>query len=576
MNSISFENFRKFAKFPTIDLGDVTVLVGGNNSGKSTVVKALLLCADNLLLMRMNDRRRDESKSPFFFNKPLFRFDANGFHDVKIKEFARAIYNKPVEKLDFIAVMHGMNKTKSLPTSITFKFGIGQFIFTFIVSGNRDERTTTGDVDCIIIEDTKSNVRYTNNYANHNMRYEVLNADFGEQLSLFKQLYQEFKNVKASLERANDEGDIEAISNMTSLLDKKKMQIKSLLEIDGEDADISDRALKRRFLKKNRETKATYDNLPLGIIFNEIAEPVVLNVISNIHNFATTKEPAPKGMKNEDPNEYHLIMEHYAMLDGFRRDMAQDENIFIQSRRDLKDLLDSLRVEYISTHAVNQNTLYNTADENDYIAQTVHHFWRKKINTGDIEYEFVREWMQRFEIGIDFKIDPIVPGEAYTVSVTEEDGNSVSLADKGMGSIQMMVLLLRLATILYEHRARFNQKYDKWISPIIVIEEPEQNLHPKMQSLLADLFYHLGREENCKFLIETHSEYLIRKSQVLVAEENFSDEEELKENNIFKVYYLPSDGTVPYEMQYRKDGCFANDFGEGFFDEAEKLAFNVL
>ena len=41
-NKIGFSNFRKFANFPEIDLGDITILVGGNNSGKSTLVKAFL------------------------------------------------------------------------------------------------------------------------------------------------------------------------------------------------------------------------------------------------------------------------------------------------------------------------------------------------------------------------------------------------------------------------------------------------------------------------------------------------------------------------------------------------------
>ena len=42
MNSIGFKNFRRFQNFPEIDLGDITILVGGNNAGKSTLVN--LVC----------------------------------------------------------------------------------------------------------------------------------------------------------------------------------------------------------------------------------------------------------------------------------------------------------------------------------------------------------------------------------------------------------------------------------------------------------------------------------------------------------------------------------------------------
>lgn len=99
-NKIGFSNFRKFAKFPEIDLGDITILVGGNNSGKSTLVKAFLLCVDNLRMMRMSDRRRENRNNIFSFNKPMFRFDANIYHDVKVKTFTRAIHNKPVPACD--------------------------------------------------------------------------------------------------------------------------------------------------------------------------------------------------------------------------------------------------------------------------------------------------------------------------------------------------------------------------------------------------------------------------------------------------------------------------------------------
>ena len=48
MKQIGFKNFRKFENFPTIELGDITILVGGNNAGKSTVVKAILLITEFL------------------------------------------------------------------------------------------------------------------------------------------------------------------------------------------------------------------------------------------------------------------------------------------------------------------------------------------------------------------------------------------------------------------------------------------------------------------------------------------------------------------------------------------------
>lgn len=579
--TISFTNFRRFANFPKIDLGEITILVGGNNSGKSTIVKALLLCIDNLRLMRMSDRRQKESKSVLSFSKPLFRFDANGIHDIKIKEFARAIHNKPVEITGVDAMTLNIKKKKSLPTSMQFKFTLSPFEFTFVVSGDRDERSTYGDVDRILIEDLQSHVRYTNDYSSNTMCYEVLNAGGEEEVSLTRKLVQDLKKAQQDLNKANEDGDLEAISNLTASLDKIKMQISSILNLeDDKDYEFNEKELSTELLnsllKKRNPYKAIYDDIPLSISHNEVNEPVVLNVISNLINFATTKEIAPKASEKTDPNDYTIALEKYKTLKSYREAMYQDIDLLNQSKRKLENLLSTLNVEYISAHAANQNTIYNTNDLNDYIAQTVHGFWREKIAPGDSEYEFVREWMQRFEIGIDFKIDALVPGEAYTVTIIEENGSVVPLADKGMGSIQMMILLLRIATILYKKSQKRVDWISYWMTSIIIIEEPEQNLHPKMQSYLADLFYYLAKYESLRMLIETHSEYLIRKSQVLVAEEKYSDQEELDDNNPFWVYYLPSDDSAPYEMKYRTDGKFSNEFGTGFFDTASNLAFELF
>ena len=89
-----------------------------------------------------------------------------------------------------------------------------------------------------------------------------------------------------------------------------------------------------------------------------------------------------------------------------------------------------------------------------------------------------------------------------------------------------------------------------------------------MQSLLAELFHSLATYDNCRFVIETHSEYLIRKTQVIVAEQDYVDQKELNANVPFSVYYLPTDDGVPYKMNYTPSGAFKEKLGEGFFDAA--------
>ena len=313
--------------------------------------------------------------------------------------------------------------------------------------------------------------------------------------------------------------------------------------------------------------------------YSQLNGNLLVDLIGNFIQFA--KNPGAAAPKDiEDPNEYGAAMDKYMRIQAARKDLKQEEDKMRKSQEDLKALLNSFKIEYITAHAANQNTIYNTADRNDYIAQTVHGFMRAKIARGQKEYTFVTDWMRKFGVGHDFDIISI-DGEAYRVKIKDEDNSIVNLADKGMGSIQLMILLLRLATILREYEPQnivALEVSDQLRYPTIIIEEPEQNLHPKVQSQLADLFLYLNREYHCKFVVETHSEYLIRKTQVLVSKENFEDKSSMKENNPFKVYYFDGENKDKpyYSMEYRTDGKFSNEFGTGFFDTASNLAFELF
>ena len=571
-NKIGFSNFRKFADFPEINLGDITILVGGNNSGKSTLVKAFLLCVDNLRMMRMSDRRRENRNNIFGFNKPMFRFDANIYHDVKVKTFIRAIHNKPVTA--------GDGSGASLPSIITFKFALGKFEFQFVVAGNRDEELTYGDVQYISIVDKEQNIRFCNDYEHNTMSYAVLvssqnigSKKVAQDTSKKEEMRKEYLEIDNSLEEASNEGDLEKIASLSEEKEKIEAAYKAIYGIDvtlvGELEEVN---LENDTPSSLDKDSVCYDNLPLGFVLDEVNEYVVMNVITNIINFASqAKDKAPEYNEGEDSNSYDEKIKEYEAKEDARKGMYLDISKMHKSRKDLAYLLETLNVQYISAHAVNQDAFYKRGGD-DFMAQVIYDFYFEKITHGDIEYTFVTDWMKTFGIGYDFCIEPLMAGDVYKLTIEDEDGTKLPLADKGMGAIQMMILLLRLATIM--HIA----KSDKSASTTVVIEEPEQNLHPKMQSLLADLLQSIATSNDYKvnFIIETHSEYLIRKSQVLVAQEKYANKEDLTVNNPFKIYYLPSDDSDRYEMEYRIDGCFANDFGEGFFDEAENLAFQVL
>ncbi len=184
--------------------------------------------------------------------------------------------------------------------------------------------------------------------------------------------------------------------------------------------------------------------------------------------------------------------------------------------------------------------------------------------------KFINEWLNKTNIGNELVILPIkikrkVIGFTYNI----KKGTKIyPVVEEGFGVQKLINILIFLA-------------YERSIN--LIIEEPEANLHPSYQSKLAELFanefFYEGSTQfgRSSIIIETHSEYLIRKIQYLIA----SKDSKLTNNDV-SVYYLNDPRNIPegeeqiYKLDIRKDGFMNNDFGKGFFDEASTLSLGLL
>ncbi len=194
--------------------------------------------------------------------------------------------------------------------------------------------------------------------------------------------------------------------------------------------------------------------------------------------------------------------------------------------------------------------------------------------------EFVNKWLKEL-IGCEgVDIVPASEGVGYYVYLLKElpsgDIKRLALADLGFGTTPLVSMLLRIELIMCRYMSRPEQV-------TICIEEPESNLHPCLQSQLADVFADAVKRSDgqVNFVLETHSEYLVRKTQVLVAKmakEEVWREQDIDEKCPFKVYYLsrPEDARPPYDMCYQLNGKFKNKFGRGFLDVADSLMLDLL
>lgn len=187
--------------------------------------------------------------------------------------------------------------------------------------------------------------------------------------------------------------------------------------------------------------------------------------------------------------------------------------------------------------------------------------------------DFIKFCLNKLEIADDLKVERNEDLGVKTIYVIKE-GKQINLLDLGFGYSQILPIIIQIAKLAAEHFIEF--EHDFYESHMI-IEEPETNLHPALQSKLADVFVEAHKRFNINFIIETHSEYLIRKLQYLTAR----NDSNLKPEDTVIYYFYHPDRIPEGEPQVKKisindDGSLSDDFGSGFFDEADKIAISIL
>ena len=206
--------------------------------------------------------------------------------------------------------------------------------------------------------------------------------------------------------------------------------------------------------------------------------------------------------------------------------------------------------------------------------------------------DFINGWVSKLELGqsLVFSVDNDSLGVKLLLKKNLDNGvdETINLADEGYGVNQVIGLLISIETeiLLLKTDEFINERIPVIgqpeptpyvLSPVtVIIEEPEVNLHPAFQSKLAEMFYEatsMFEGNKIHFVIETHSEYLVRKTQVMLVDPDFP--EITPEKNVFSVYYINKDHSVK-KMEYDLDGSFISPFGQGFFDEADNLTMELL
>ena len=512
MNNIGFKNFRRFVDFDPIEYGNITFLVGKNNSGKSTLVKAVLL---------MNSFLKGGKVDYLSFGNDVL-------NDANIVTYGRAF-----------------SQNSNPSEALYFDYKIGDYRILLNVSSD-NKNSTVAEVLHFSIEDYGRGFKFV--FENETMIVSKFLLDGEtEENNQNQELNSRIKDLEETLKTTDlKKSSKEYLGIVDQLQDLIKrlnyLEVSEEIEFDEDDSIESEMSEKETLSFQIEDSYDDRDSLiDILIDFLDKHEKLYLYKSSQIQ-------------KGEDVEDFENYRAFYTDLFQIR-----------QSVDGYKDTVEEINQYYLGAANTKQSAFFSIRDRSNALAQAIHDFNLLGIQKGDKADIFLKKWMEIFDLGTDYDIEEIEAGEGYLVLI-ERNGNRIHLADKGMGSVQLMLLLFRIASIIRLNKDRENK-------PIIIVEEPESNLHPALQSILCELFLEVYEANKISFIIETHSEYMIRKSQLLVKKNEYEKE---PNDNPFSIIYFDKETNKTWNMKYRQDGKFSNDFGKGFYDESNMLLFELL
>ncbi len=520
LSKITINNFRCFNRELSFDFGwrGLTVLTGPNNSGKSTLFKLITLLKDNF---RHNIHHSSDFEYLVFKGKSRNLF---GFKDI--------LPNKDTSKI----------------LEITFPFAYGELRLFYIVNdADNDQGKLLGFRWFREVDEESSE------------KDEIIFLE----LEIKEEGYQANINFEAIKELIDDKR-----------YEEKKREEPLRKFLGGKTIDERNNPKHKKYDPDQPIYDLELFSEKLGISDPDAATRRILNQVSSItDSFQEPDYHAPiltgfleKIKKLYVPRNIRIENAEFTRDDKKRMESKENGYAFFQEVAKLIDdsfnsffeNLDSIR--HINNDRIIENRVF-LLNEDNVLNQSILNYIS---NPNLFDFKFLNECLKKFNVlkpDEKVRINHLSKSAAEIVFVNDnekEPYGSRNLLDEGFGVVQLFTIFLCLSEISKDRT--------------IFIEEPEINLHPNFQSLLAEVFVEYVSKGKNKLIIETHSEYIIRKLQYMVASNVLN-------NNFVKIFYFhgrnATSELIVDKIEIQRDGRLNKEFGTGFIDESTKIIFDI-
>ena len=556
----SLKNFRSFGEEGAdFELAPITVLTGCNSAGKSSLVKALMLLSRQSIVKG--------GKTDFYPGDPEDHIDSD-----RMDAGADVVRNEPSKELIVSAKEFGLGRfdkvlnhyTQQEEICITYAIWSRFLQEKLIVKRTYKANTSIlndGTLNKLSIEKEDGTTIYM--YYYNKKQITVIGMD-GE--TWYTIGWDEKFNMDSVLKKCNLYID----AKKYHILVKEQKRIESFLS-QWKKEDLNDKK-KERYEKIEKALKKGKARMQeIRALWGD-----------KIDDFLMSDDWKATWPKSERKPESRLDIE---LQSKYWTEEEQKQHTHLREQNNIYNLVINEcvfpwffnNIAYVDSSSAVVRRLYSVEDENKMCVAL-----GKLVKKGGKTGGFVNKWLDKF--GIADSIEVVGTAEGIGIMVYLIRGNEKCLlADEGYGITQLVSLFLQMEnTIIENTRSRtitdpetYEETYEYYyIHSFIAIEEPEIHLHPKYQSLLADMFVEAYQKYNIHFIIETHSEYLIRKLQVLVADK----ENKLTPNDVSLNYVDKDENGISTnrKIEILEDGRLSEPFGPGFFDEADSLAMDLM
>lgn len=514
---LSLENFKGFSLEQVIELKPITLIYGANSSGKSSILQSLLLLKQTL--EQSNDKSVTLlSKGKYVdlgnFNEFINKHDIN--KKLKIKIDLPEINDRFMYRI--------ANGGKKINVAIEIIFTQNKILEI------EQYNVYLNDENFITLKKTLDNIKtygyryyprvlrkFNNNIKKSN--FEISNINF--QSEYFKKIYEYF------------------VENFPT----------------NESDEICKNIIKYEDLSKNEDFKKLK-----SYVFNKNKEKIQEEILKYykqyIFNFTNFLPNICLRKDQQDESLLEILISHMMRS---KRLIPEIDDLIDFSSYILSDILS--KIHYLGPLRKNPERYYvSSGNTSDYVGKT-------GLESPDILYENennilnkTNKWLKKLT---GYSIKPAVASRkskdkgsqnVYSLRLIDSiTKTNVNITDLGFGISQMLPIIVQ----------SFKSNQD-----LILIEQPEIHIHPKLQAEMGSMFAEACNDNN--FIIETHSENLLLRLKKLIRTGKF-------DKNKLSIIYVDktNEGSICYPIRIDNNGDFIDKWPEGFFEENIEELFDL-